>query len=84
MAVEFETVENVPTWATCWLMYGEDDSLTPEDMADVSVFVLELAAARLRLVAPIDGTENEFCARPAFGLACSGQNWTAEKIGDGK
>ena len=84
MSVKFETVEDIPTWATCWLMYGEDDGLTPEDIADVSAFVLELAAAGLRLVAPIDGTENDFCTRPAFGLACAVQNWTAEKIGDGK
>lgn len=84
MAVKFETVEDVPTWAACWLMYGEDDSLTPEDVADVSAYVLELEAAGLRLVAPIDGTENDFCARPAFGLACAVQNWTAEKIGGRK
>ena len=84
MSVKFETVEDIPTWATCWLMYGENDGLTPEDMAEVSAFVLELEAAGLRLVCPIDGTENEFCARPAFGLACAVQNWTAEKIGGGK
>ena len=82
--VKFETVKNVPKWAATYFMYGDDSGLDPDDVAAARAFAESLAADGLYLVEPIDGTENEFYTRPAFGLACAVEDWTAEKIGGGK
>lgn len=61
-------------------MNGDIDGLNEEDMDEADRFVDELADDGLRLVAPIDGTENEFNSYPAFGKATSTVNWSTEAI----
>ena len=75
-----DTIENVPEWANCYLMYGDESGLTASDKREIDGFLDGLRRERLRLVAPIEGTHNEFCSRPAFGQACATEDWTAEDL----
>lgn len=79
---EFTTVERIPQWAVCYLVYGDDSALEPDDKKLVDDYEDRLLAKGLRLVCPIDGTENDFCAYPAFGLACETVDFAAEKLKD--
>lgn len=72
-----ETIENVPEWATMYLMYGDTTGLDETDLESIRSFVEGLKGDGLRLVDPIDGTHNEFCRYPEFGLPCATQDWTA-------
>lgn len=78
----FTTVERIPRWATCYIVNSDDSGLTPDDKKLVDDYVDRLLAKGLRLVCPIDGTENEFCAHPAFGLACETVDFEAEELRD--
>lgn len=76
-------VEKIPTWAVCYLVNSDDSALSPEDKKMVDDYVDRLLEKdRLRLVCPIDGTENEFCAHPAFGLASDTVDFVAEELRD--
>lgn len=78
-----DVVERVPQWAVCYLVNADDSALTPEDKKMVDDYVERLLKEeRLRLVCPIDGSENEFCAYPAFGLACGTVDFLAEEVHD--
>ncbi len=68
--MEATVVENVPQYAVSYLIYGETDDLLPEDLEAVRAWHNGLLAQGIMLGAPIEGSENEFCAKPAFGLAC--------------
>lgn len=83
--MQFETIENVPCWAAAYFMYGDEgaEDFTENDWEEVRNFERKLKEANLRLVAPIDGTRNEFCSHPAFGLASDTEDWTAEKLTEG-
>lgn len=72
-------VRNVPQWAVCYLVNSDDSGLTPEDKSMVDRWVAELLAEGLELLCPIDGSENEFCSAPAFGLACGTVDFVAAK-----
>ena len=78
----FTTVERIPRWAVCYLVNSDDSGLTPDDKKLVDDYVDRLLAEGLGLVCPIDGTENEFCAHPAFGLACETVDFEAEELRD--
>lgn len=78
----FTTVERIPQWATCYLVNSDGSGLEPDDRKLVDDYVARLLSKGLRLVCPIDGTENEFCAHPAFGLACETVDFTAERLKD--
>lgn len=73
-------VEGIPNWATCYIMYGDDSGLTPEDVAMVDKFVQDLEKDGLRLSHPISGSENEFNSYPAFGDACDTEDWSCEAV----
>jgi len=73
-------VEGIPNWATCYIMYGDDSNLTPEDVAMVDKFVKDLEKDGLRLSHPISGSENEFNSYPAFGDACDTVDWSCEVV----
>ena len=78
MGINVDVVENVPNWAATYLMYRDDSGLEREEREMVDRWVKGLESDGLRLVAPIDGSENEFCHCPAFGGACDVQDWSAE------
>lgn len=78
----FTTVERIPQWATCYLVNSDGSGLEPDDRKLVDDYVARLLSRGLRLVGPIDGTENEFCAHPAFGLACGTVDFAAERLRD--
>lgn len=68
--MEATIVENVPQYAVGYLVYGETDALLPEDLEAVRSWLDGLTAQGIRLGTPIEGSENEFCTKPAFGPAC--------------
>ena len=80
MKPEFTVIENVPCWAATYFVNADSSGMNEEDLALCIAYEKELATRGLRLVCPIDGTRNEFCAYPTFGLACDTENWTAERI----
>lgn len=80
MGIKTDVIEKVPQWATTYIMYDDDSGLNDEDKKLVDDFEDRLLKKKLRLVCPIDGTENEFEPYPAFGLACETVDWTAEVL----
>lgn len=62
MLNNFETIDNFPTWALYYAYYGEDDSLTAEEMRQIDDFL-----GGRSVVASSE--EVNFTWRPAFGLA---------------
>ena len=76
-------IERIPQWAVCYLVNNDDSALSPEDRKMVDDYVKRLLEKdRLRLVCPIDGTENGFCPHPAFGLPCETVDFFAERLRD--
>ena len=73
---EEDIVEGIPNWATCYIMYGDDSGLDEEDKKLVDEFLSDLDKDNIALVSPIDGTENEFNAYPAFGQGCDTTDWS--------
>ena len=80
MAIKTKTIRNVPQWATTYIAYNDDSGLTDEDKKLVDDFEQELLKQGLRLVCPVEGSENEFEPYPSFGLACDTVDWTAEVL----
>lgn len=74
-------IRNVPQWA---VQYLEDPSnkegLLDDDVKKIEDFKAKLAREHLSLLCPRDGTENEFCSCPAFGLAAATVDYIAEVI----
>lgn len=76
-------IESIPQWAVFYIVNSDDSGLDPEDRKMVDDYVKRLLEKeRLRLVCPIDGTENGFCSHPAFGLPCETVDFEAEKVSD--
>lgn len=71
---QFTTIEDIPEWAVYYMVYGESDGLEDDEIAMIDDFMKENKL--LRAVSTVDGTENEFCAYPAFGKACKTVNVT--------
>ena len=65
------TIENVPQWAVNYIINGDISGLEQQDIEMVNQYLLGLADEGFRLTSPIEGSENEFCAYPEFGKACS-------------
>jgi len=77
-------VERIPDWAVNYLVNSDDSNLTPEDKKMVDDYVERLLKERrLRLLGPIDGTENESSSSPAFGLASGTVDFAAEELRGG-
>ena len=70
MAVKFETVEGVPSWAVCGFEYGDWSGVNESDRAAAENWRRGLAADGLRLVCPADVEAASFDWSPAFGAAC--------------
>lgn len=73
------TISSVPQWA---VQYLEDSSnkegLLDDDVKEIEDFKAKLAREHLSLLCPKEGTENEFCSCPAFGLATATVDYIAE------
>lgn len=78
--MKIETIKNIPEWATCYIMYGDDSGLNATDRREIDYFLDRLRRNGFRLIAPIEGTGNEFCLNPAFSSSCSVEDWTAEVL----
>ena len=76
--IRTEIVKNVPQYAACYIMYGDASGLEDSDIREIDAYTDMLRSEGMRLVSPVEGSENEFCPHPAFGLACDTQDWTAE------
>ena len=77
--IENDVVEGIPNWAAYYIGYGEvTDDMTSEDVKMVDDYLRKLDNDGIRLIAPIEGTENEFNPHPAFGDACDTTDWSCE------
>lgn len=72
-------VENVPQWAVDYLVNSDPSGLADEEKRMVDRWVEKLAGEGLELLCPVDGSENEFCSAPAFGLACGTVDFAARR-----
>jgi len=79
--IRIETIEGVPSWAIYYLEYGEDPTLTDEERKMIDGWVEGLREEGYRLIAPIDGTKEDFDNFPAFGLPCTTESYSAEVVG---
>ena len=61
-------IDDFPTWAIYYVTYGEDDSLTDDDRAQVNQYMSENNATDFY---PIYALGEAFSKSPAFGLACT-------------
>lgn len=76
--IETTVVEGVPQWAVDYFVNAETSGLDEEDLKLVTEYEKRLLGQGLRLICPIDGTENAFNPYPAFGLACDTVDFDAE------
>lgn len=74
------TVEGVPQWAVNYFEYGDESGISAEDKKMADQWYEKISSGGLHLIFPIDGSENEFNPSPAFGLACSTVDYTAEVL----
>lgn len=60
-----------PNWALSYLVNADDSALTDEDKSEADRWLGEIHDAGYDTVGPhVTDDTNEFCAHPAFGLAC--------------
>lgn len=76
---KIETIEGVPNWAVCGLVYGDWSGMPDEDRKMAEEWEKELNKDGFILMSPIDGTECGFNRYPAFGLACDTVDFYAIK-----
>jgi hypothetical protein len=73
-------VDDIPQWAVDYFVNAETSALDEEDLKLVTDYEKKLLGEGLRLISPIDGTENPFNPYPAFGLACDTVDFEAEVL----
>ena len=78
--IETTVVEGIPQWAVDYFVNAETSGLDEEDLKLVTEYEKKLLGQGLRLITPIDGTENSFNPYPAFGLSCDTVDFDAEVI----
>lgn len=76
--IETDVVYSIPTWAACYLYYGDKDGLSEEDIQMADDYVKHLDENGMRLIEPLKDTYDEFNPFPAFGKACSTEDWLVE------
>lgn len=60
-----------PNWALSYLVNDDPSALSDEDKAGADAFLESVAGKGHDTVSPhVTDDVNEFCAHPAFGLAC--------------
>lgn len=70
MAVKFDTIEGVPSWAVCGFTYGDWSGVEESDRTAAECWRRGLASEGLRLVCPVDVEAAGFDPSPRFGAAC--------------
>ena len=70
MAVKFDTIDGVPSWAVCGFEYGDWSGVEESDRAAAERWTNRLASEGLRLVCPVDVEAADFDPSPRFGAAC--------------
>ena len=78
--IETTVVEGIPQWSVNYFVNDETGGLDEEDLKLVTEYEKKLLGQGLRLITPIDGTENSFNNYPAFGLACDTVDFEAEVL----
>ena len=78
--IETTVVEGIPQWSVNYFVNDETGGLDEEDLKLVMDYEKELRDQGLRLITPIEGTENAFNPYPSFGLACDTVDFYAEVI----
>lgn len=67
-------VMGIPSYAICYLIYGESDDLTCEDIENINRWVEKMQEQRNGRyfdISPVSGREEYFEPVPPFGLPCS-------------
>ena len=70
MAVKFDTVDGIPSWAVCGFENGDWSGVNASDQAAAERWLNRLASEGLRLVCPVDVEAAGFDPSPRFGAAC--------------
>ena len=70
MAIKFDTIDGVPSWAVCGFENGDWSGVEESDRTAAECWRRGLAAEGLRLVCPVDVEAAAFDSSPAFGAAC--------------
>ena len=63
-----KVVEKIPSWALCYLINGDTDNLTDEDMDTITEFLERNSV--VNVCCPNEDEEAYFTHYPAFGLPC--------------
>lgn len=68
-------VDNFPTYMLSYMFYGDKDGITDEDIGNLEKWLKDEGLEGYRIFdvfCTADGViiKNDFCAHPAFGLAC--------------
>lgn len=67
-------VMGVPSYAVCYLIYGESEGLNDEDVENIDQWIVSMEKARNGRhfdINPISGREEYFSNNPPFGLPCN-------------
>ena len=64
------TVDNFPSYALTYLIYGDSDGMEEEDISNFNEWYNMLPNG-IVYAEYIEGGDDGFCRHPAFGLACS-------------
>lgn len=68
--IKFTEYYQIPTWAICALVYGDESGLTKEDIEDIENFLESEHLEDYSLEVPDNIDEEKyFSSFPAFGLA---------------
>ena len=78
MAIKFDTIDGVPSWAVCGFEYGDWSGVDDSDQAAAERWRRGLASEGLRLVCPVDAEAAGFDPSPRFGLACDTVSYYVE------
>ena len=78
MAIKFDTIDGVPSWAVCGFEYGDWSGVEDSDQAAAERWLDRLASEGLRLVCPVDAEAAGFDPSPRFGLACDTVSYYVE------
>ena len=69
--MEHLIISNIPQWAVCYIVYGDDSGLSENDIALVHNYMKSLYDEGIRLTEMVDDSECEFCSCPEFGEPCA-------------